>query len=67
MTQPMNTEIARKCFASLVLDYEYPGDERLGFEPFASGRVLVDGWWTADLVAKTRDELVAKFENTSWR
>ena len=62
----LNQEIARKCFASLVLDYEYPGDELHGFEPFASGRVLIDGWYKADISASNRDELVEKFYNTSW-
>ena len=55
MIRPLNKEIARICFASLVLDYE--------FEGYASGRVLVDGWYKADIVADSVESLITKFEN----
>lgn len=53
MTKPRDELIARKCFASLWLDYEW--------EDFVSCRVLIDGWFKANLYAKDCEEAIDKF------
>jgi len=58
MFKPLNKEIARQCFAALMLDYEGEG--------YASGRVLIDGWWKADLVADSVEALKEKFYNKEY-
>ena len=58
MFKPLDVEIARKCFATLVLDYESPD--------YASGRVLIDGWYKATLTANNREELIQKFYNKEY-
>lgn len=59
MRTPINECIDSRAFAALILDYEYPGDKVL--QPFASGRVLIDGLFRAYISATSRDELISKF------
>lgn len=62
----MDNIIARKCFATLILDKEYLGDKEYNLPPLVSCRVLVDGWWKADLYAETKEEAVEKFNSGNW-
>lgn len=55
----MKNEIARRAFASLVLDAKYPGDEY--FPPSVSCRILMDGDWIGQLYAASEEEAVKKF------
>lgn len=55
----LNIEIARRCFASLVLDYE--------FNDFVSCRVLIDGYYCSSFIASSREAAIEKFNNTEWR
>ena len=59
--RPLNECIYRKCFASLMLDYEYDGCD--GLPPYASGRVLIDGFLRAHISATSRAELIRAFIN----
>lgn len=54
----LNVEIARRFFASLILDYE--------FDNFVSCRVLIDGCFCRSLVASSREEAIEKFNSTEW-
>lgn len=64
MNYPKNEEIARRLFASLILDYEYPETENL--PACVSCRVLIDGYFCANLHAGTRQEAIEKFNNINW-
>lgn len=59
MNYPLNQEIARKYFASLILDHEY--------DDIVFCRVLIDGYFCANLAADNRQAAIEKFNNTSWR
>lgn len=59
MVKALNQEIARKFFASLILDFEYPD--------VVICRVLIDGYFCANLTAANRQAAIEKFNNTSWR
>ena len=61
----MENEIARKCFASLVLDVEYPGDEDI--PAYVKCRVLVDGWYRATIYAANREEAISRFYSGEWK
>ena len=55
----LNKEIARKCFMSLVLDYDIPADE---YGPaYISCRVLNDQNYFGCIVAGSIEEAVKKF------
>lgn len=53
MLKEMNLEIDRKCFGSLILDYE--------FDDSVKCRVLIDGWYKATIYAKNREEAIKLF------
>lgn len=55
----LNIEIARRFFASLILDYE--------FENCVSCRVLIDGYYCSSFIAPSREAAIEKFNNTEWR
>lgn len=55
----LNQEIARRCFASLILDYEYTD--------IVFCRVLIDGYFCSNLTADSRQAAIEKFNNTEWR
>lgn len=55
----LNQEIARRCFASLILDYEYTD--------IVFCRVLIDGYFCSNLTADSRQAAIEKFYNTDWR
>lgn len=59
--RPMNICIDSKAFASLILDYEYAGDEVL--PPYVSGRVLFDGCFHAHITGTSRADLINKFRS----
>ena len=59
-----NEVIDRICFASLVVDHEYPPMDDC--PAFVVCRVLVDGNWRANLYAETREEAIAKFRRREW-
>ena len=54
----MNLEIDRKCFGSLILDYE--------FEDYVKCRVLIDGWYKATIYAKNREEAIKLFREGNY-
>lgn len=60
MLKPINKEIARKGFMSLVLDYDIPADD-YGPE-FVSCRVLNDGYYFGAVTAESIAEAIDKFE-----
>lgn len=55
----LNECIDSKAFATLILDYEYKGDDIL--PPYVSGRVLIDGCYKTGISATSREELISKF------
>ena len=55
----MNLEIARRYFASLILDYES--------EFGVTCRVLIDGYYHSTFTAENRQAAIEKFNNTEWR
>lgn len=59
MVRELNQEIARKFFASLILDFEYPD--------IVFCRVLIDGYFCANFTTENRQAAIEKFNNTSWR
>lgn len=64
---PMNETIAQKYFATLVLDQEWKGCEKLKLKPGVYCRILVDGWYRDSLIAESREQAIEKFMNTNWR
>lgn len=57
MTREMNLEIARQCFGSLILDYEWEFEDETG----VYCRILNDGWYVGYLTARNREEAIEKF------
>lgn len=57
-------EIARKCFCSLLLDYELQADDI--FPALCGGRVLIDGYFCCDIASDTREHLIEKFMKTEY-
>ena len=55
----LNQEIARKYFASLILDYEYTD--------IVFCRVLIDGYYHSTFTAANRQVAIEKFNDTEWR
>ena len=58
---PKNECIDSKAFANLILDYEYAGDDVL--PPYASGRVLFDGYFHSHISGTSREDLIKKFRS----
>ena len=65
MMNPKNECIDARAFASLILDYEFPGDEI--FEPLVSCRVLIEDLYNGSIAAKSREEAIEIFRSGSWR
>lgn len=65
MIKPMNRTIARKCFAELVLDYEWKGDAYL--PPSVTCRVLIDGCFCTRIYATTIDAAIEYFNSGAWK
>ena len=63
MTRPLNECIAARAFGSLILDYEWPGDEWT--PPYASGRILIEDLCREHVSGRSREELIDYFQN--WR
>ena len=68
----LNQEIARRCFASLILDYEITQADInesgfYGFIPHVTCRVLIDGYYHSTFTAENRQAAIEKFNNTEWR
>lgn len=63
MLREKNECIASRGFGSLILDYEWPGDEY--FPPYASGRILIEDLCREHVAARSREELIDYFRN--WR
>ena len=61
MLKPMDKLIARRCFATLYLDFEYPGDDIL--PPSVTCRILVDGWFKERFHVETIDQAIEYFNN----
>lgn len=61
MLNPKNELIARRCFASLYLDYEFMGDDT--FPPSVTCRILVDGWFKERFYAESRNKAIEYFNN----
>lgn len=51
--------LAVKCFAVLVLDFEYPAEGKL--PAMCGGRVLIDGVFDRFISADSVDNLILKF------
>ena len=56
--------LASRNFAALILDAEYPAEYGLSACVFCT--VLIDGWYRARIVAKSREEAIKKFETTDY-
>lgn len=61
MIKPMDKLVARRCFATLYLDYEYPGDDIL--PPSVTCRILVDGYFRERFYTETIDQAIEYFNN----
>lgn len=57
--KPIDKEIARQCFASLVLDYEY--------ERTVVCRVLIDGNFYTTITATTIESAIDFFYSGLWK
>ena len=62
-----NQVIARRVFATLVLDNIYEGLPELNFPPAAHCRVLIDGYFCSRFTTETIEQAIDKFNNTEWR
>ena len=60
-----NELIARNCFASLVLDYDFAGDDV--FPPCVVCRVLIDGDFATYIHADTVQDAISDFYAGTWR
>lgn len=58
---PRNECIDCKCFASLILDYEFPENKELGWPAYVSCRVLVEDLKRGSIIAASRQEAIEKF------
>ena len=56
-----NECIARRAFATLILDSEYPANKYMPAVVFC--RILVDGWYRDTISAETIDEAIEIFKN----
>lgn len=65
MLRPKNECIDCKCFAALILDYEYNGSD--GLPPMVSCRVLIEDLKAGEIVAETRDQAIEIFRSGAWR
>lgn len=63
MTRPLEECIAARAFGSLILDYEWAGDEYM--PPLVSCRVLIEDLYQDTIHAASREEAIEKFRN--WR
>lgn len=61
MINPLNECIARRCFASLYLDYEFMGDDI--FPPSVTCRILIDGCFKERFSVESRDKAIEYFNN----
>lgn len=61
MIRPMHELIARRCFASLYVDYEHEVDEI--FPASCTCRILVDGWFKERFTVENREKAIEYFEN----
>ena len=59
MIRPKNECIDCKCFAALILDYEWEGDDV--FPAYVTCRVLVDDLLRGRITAANRQEAIEKF------
>ena len=62
-----NQVIARRVFATLVLDNVYAGLPELNFPPAVYCRVLIDGYFCSRFTTETIEQAIDKFNNTEWR
>ena len=62
----LNECIARKAFAELILDHECAAQPEYGLPSVVICRVLIDGWWNANIRADTREHAIEKFFNSEW-
>ena len=65
MMREKNECIARKGFASLILDYEFSANDLL--PAYVSCRVLIDGWYNGSITAESREAAIEKFYAGEWR
>lgn len=65
MRNPINECIAAKCFASLILDYEYKGDDYM--PPCVSCRVLIEDLYQTRIHAETREKAIEMFLSGVWK
>lgn len=56
-----NECIARRAFATLILDSEYPANGYMPAVVFC--RILVDGWYRDTISAETREKAIELFNN----
>ena len=61
MINPLNECIARRCFASLYLDYEFMGNDI--FPPSVTCRILIDGYFKERFSVESRDKAIEYFNN----
>ena len=62
----LNECIARKAFAELILDHEYAAQPEHNLPSMVICRVLIDGWWSANIRADTRERAIEKFFTDNW-
>ena len=65
MVKPKNECIDCRCFAALMLDYEWDGKD--GFPAYVSCRVLVEDLKVGEIVADTREKAIEIFRNGAWK
>lgn len=64
MYKTLDIEIARKCFCSLILDYEIEADN--DFPAMCGGRVLIDGYFCCNIASDTRENLIKEFYSNEY-
>ena len=57
--------IATKCFASLILDYEWQAED--GLPAGVSCRVLIEDVFQRRIITETREQAIEQFMTGAWR
>lgn len=60
-----NICIATKCFAALILDYEWESED--GFPSCVSCRVLIEDVFQRRIITETREQAIEQFMTGAWR
>ena len=65
MNNEINQEIARRLFAALILENEYPAVD--GLPALVVCRVEIDKYFHSRFYANSRAAAIEHFNNTDWR